>query len=106
MQRPNDSEISSFHFHMTPDSSGSHDVWSGTLKSLAVGLCVFYVGRVLAVWLTVHNVHGFSAFLDNVAAALIAGLMVLLYERSRYLAVYKLRESEDASGWSQIPHLS
>jgi PAS domain S-box-containing protein len=80
---------------MTPDSSGSHDVWSGTLKSLAVGLCVFYVGRELAVWLAVHNVHGFSAFLDNVAAALIAGLVVLLYERSRYLAVYKLRESEE-----------
>jgi len=52
---------------MAPDSRRSH-VWSGTLKSLAVGICVFYVGRELAVWLTVRNVHGFSAFLDNVAA--------------------------------------
>jgi PAS domain S-box-containing protein len=79
---------------MTPDSSESHHVWSGTLKSLAVGLCVFYLGRVLAVWLTAHNVHGFLAFLDNVMAGIVAGLVVLLYERRRQHSIEKLRESE------------
>lgn len=59
-----------------------------------MGLCVFYLGRWVAVWLTVHNVHGFFAFMDNVVAAIAAGLAVLLYERWRQRGVDKLRESE------------
>jgi PAS domain S-box-containing protein len=55
----------------------------------------FYLGRELAVWLTVHNVHGFLAFFDNVVAGIAAGLVVLLYERRRQRAVDKLRESEE-----------
>ena len=80
---------------MTPDSRRSKHVWSGTLQSLAVGLCVFYLGRELAVWLTVHKVHGFLAFLDNVVAGIAAGLVVLLYERRRQRAADKLRENEE-----------
>ena len=79
---------------MAPESRKSQRVWSGTLKSLAVGFCVFYLGRELAVWLTVHNVHGFPAFLDNVVAGIVAGLVVLLYERWRRLGIDKLLESE------------
>ena len=60
-----------------------------------MGLCVFYLGRWLAVWLTVHNVHGFFAFLDNVVAAIAAGFVVLFYERWRQRGVDKLRESEE-----------
>ncbi len=59
-----------------------------------MGLGVFFLGRELAVWLTVHNVHGFLAFFDNVVAGIAAGLVVLLYERSRKHSVDKLRESE------------
>jgi PAS domain S-box-containing protein len=79
---------------MKPDPKRSHHVWSGALKSLGVGLCVFYLGRELAVWLTVRNVHGFSAFLDNVVAAIAAGLVVLLYEHRQQREVGRLRESE------------
>ena len=79
---------------MTPDSRTSKHVWRGTFQSLAVGACVFYLGRELAVWLTVRNVHGFWGFLDNFVAAIAAGLVVLLYERRRQRAVDKLRESE------------
>jgi cation transporter-like permease len=67
-----------FDFHMKPDSIKSPHVWSSTLKSLAVGLCVFCLGSVFAVWLTVHNVHGFLAFFDDVVAGLVAGILVLL----------------------------
>ncbi len=62
-----------------------------------MGLCVFYLGRELAVWLTVHKVHGFLAFLDNVVAGIAAGLVVLLYERRRQSAADKLRENEEQS---------
>jgi PAS domain S-box-containing protein len=68
--------------------------WSGAIKSLAVGLFVFYLGREMAVWLTARNVHGFLAFLDNVLAGIAAGLMVFIYERRRQHGVDKLRESE------------
>jgi PAS domain S-box-containing protein len=79
---------------MTPESRKSMRVWSGTLKSLAVGFFVFYLGREVAVWLTGHNIHGFLAFLDNVVAGFVAGLLVLLYELWRQRGVDKLRESE------------
>jgi len=79
---------------MKTDSKRSPHFWSGTLKSLAVGLCVFCLGSVLAGWLTVHNVHGYLAFLDDVVAGLFAGLLVLLYERGRQRAFDKLRGSE------------
>jgi PAS domain S-box-containing protein len=81
-------------FRMTPDSNKPKHIWSGTLQSLAVGACVFYLGRELAVWLTVRNVHGFWGFLDNLVAAIAAGLLVLVYERQRRRAVDRLRESE------------
>ncbi len=79
---------------MTPDSKKSKHVWGETLQSLAVGLCVFYLGRELAVWLTVHHVHGFLAFLDNVVAGIGAGIAVLICERRRQRAIDTLRESE------------
>ena len=68
---------------MTLDSRRSKHLRGGTLKSLGVGLCVFFLGSGVAVWLTVRNVHGFSLFLDDVLAGVAAGLLVLLYERSR-----------------------
>ena len=68
---------------------------SGTLKVLGFGLCIFYLGRGLAVWLTVHNVHGFLAFLDDSLAGIAIGLAVLLYERRRQHAIDNLRESEE-----------
>jgi len=80
---------------MKPDSKRSPHVWGATLKSLAVGLCVFCLGSVLADWLSVHNVHGYLAFLDDVVAGLFASLLVLLYERGRQRAFDKLRESEE-----------
>ena len=79
----------------TGPSKSSHD-WSGTLKSLGVGVCVFVLGSALAVWLTAHNVRGFWEFLDNALAGIAAGLLVLLYERRRQHAIDKLRESEAA----------
>jgi len=75
-------------------SKWSHGV-SGTLKVLGFGLCIFYLGRGLAVWLTVHNVHGFLAFLDDSLAGIAIGLAVLLYERRRQHAIDNLRESEE-----------
>ncbi len=68
---------------MTPDPRKSHYAWGGTLKSFAVGLCVFSLGSVLAAWLNLHNVHGWLAFMDNILTGIAAGLMVLLYERWR-----------------------
>jgi PAS domain S-box-containing protein len=79
---------------MTPESRESKRIWSGTLKSLALGFCVFYLGHEVAVWLTVHNVHGFLAFLDDVVAGIVAGLLVLLYELWRQRGLDKLLESE------------
>ena len=68
---------------------------SGTLKVLGVGLCIFYLGRGIAIWLTIHNVHGFLAFLDDALAGIAIGLVVLLYERRRQRAIDNLRESEE-----------
>jgi len=79
---------------MTPESRKSKRVWSGALKSLAVGFCVFYLGREVAVWLTVHNIHGFLAFLDDVVAGIVAGVLVLVYELWRQRGGDKLLESE------------
>ena len=79
---------------MKTDSKRSPHFWIGTLKSFAVGLCVFCFGSVLAGWLTVHNVHGYLAFLDDIVAGLFASLLVLLYERGRQLAFDQLRGSE------------
>ena len=63
--------------------------WMLPLKSIAFGVCVFSLGSALAAWLTLHNVHGFLAFVDNFVAGLAAGLMVLLYERWRQREVDK-----------------
>jgi PAS domain S-box-containing protein len=79
---------------MTPDSGKPGHGWSRAIKSLAVGLFVFFLGREMAVWLTARNVHGFSAFLDNVLAGIAASLIVLFYELRRQRGVDKLRESE------------
>jgi PAS domain S-box-containing protein len=79
---------------VTEPSKWSHGV-SGTLKVLGFGLCLFYLGRGLAVWLTVHNVHGFLAFLDDALAGIAIGLAVLLFERRRQRAIDNLRESEE-----------
>ncbi len=75
-------------------SKWTHGV-SGTLKVLGVGFCIFYLGRGIAVWLTVHNIHGFLAFLDDALAGIAIGLVVLLYERRRQRAIDNLRESEE-----------
>ena len=74
---------------MTPYPLKSRRVWMLPLKSVAFGVCVFFLGSALAVWLTLHNVHGFLAFVDNLAAGIAAGLMVLLYERWRQREVDK-----------------
>jgi PAS domain S-box-containing protein len=79
---------------MTPDSGKPRHGSSTVIKSLAVGLFVFFIGREMAVWLTARNVHGFLAFLDNVLAAIAASLVVLLYELRRQRGVDQLRESE------------
>ena len=84
-----------FSFDRTPVSTRSKRIWSGTLQSVVISVCVFYLGRELAVWLNVRSVHGFWGFLDNLAAAIAAGLLVLVYERRRWHAVDKLRESEE-----------
>ena len=65
------------------------DAWMLPLKSVTVGFCVFFLGSASAAWLTLHNVHGFLAFLDNFVAGLAAGLMVLFYERWRQREVDK-----------------
>jgi PAS domain S-box-containing protein len=94
MATPLEAQGGKFPIYMTRDSSKSKRGWRGALTSLALGFCVFYLGRVVAVWLTVHNVHGFSALLDNVAAGAAAGLVVLFYERQRQLGERALLESE------------
>jgi PAS domain S-box-containing protein len=79
---------------MTPDSGKPRHGWGITIKSLAVGIFVFLIGREMAVWLAARNVHGFLAFLDNVLAAIAASLVVLIYELRRQRGVDQLRESE------------
>jgi ABC-type uncharacterized transport system permease subunit len=59
------------------------------LKSVALGFCVFFLGSALAAWLTLHNIHGLLAFVDNFVAGIAAGLMVLFYERWRQRDVDK-----------------
>ena len=68
---------------MTLTPPKSHRTWMLPLKSVAFGTCVFLLGSALAAWLTRHNVHGFLAFVDDLAAGIAAGLVVLLYERWR-----------------------
>jgi hypothetical protein len=74
---------------MTPDPHKTQHAWSGSLKSFAVGFCVFSLGSGLEAWLSLHNVHGFLAFVDNVLTGIAAGLLVLLYERRRQRDVEK-----------------
>jgi hypothetical protein len=66
-----------------------HHAWMLPLKSIAFGFCVFLLGSGLAAWLTLHDVHGFFAFVDNIVAGIAAGVMVLLYERWRQREVDK-----------------
>ena len=80
---------------MTTESSKWSHGWSGAFKSIGASVCVFLLGSGLTVWLNVHNVHGFLAFLDDVIAAICVGFVVLLYERWRQQATDKLRESEE-----------
>lgn len=74
---------------MTPYPRKSRHAWSATLKSFSLGFCVFFLGSVLAAWLSLHNVHGFLAFVDNMVAGIATGLMVLAYERWRQREVEK-----------------
>lgn len=74
---------------MTPSPRISHHAWIVTLKSAALGFCVFLLGSALEAWLSLHNVHGFLAFVDNFLAGIAAGLLVLLYERWRQREVDK-----------------
>ncbi len=66
---------------MKPHSRKSHHAWILPLKGVAFGCCVFFFGSALASWLTLHNVHGLLAFVDNFVAGITAGLIVLPYER-------------------------
>lgn len=68
---------------MIPTSRNARRAWTLPLKSVLVGMCVFFFGSALAAWLTLHNVHGFLAFVDDLAAGISAGLVVLFYERWR-----------------------
>lgn len=79
---------------MTPDSTKSNPSWYRTLRSLAVGLCVFYLGSLVATWLTSHHVHGFSALLDDLVGGLAAGFIVLVYEVRHQQVVDELCASE------------
>ena len=54
-----------------------------SLKSIVFGMFVFVLGSALAAWLTLYNVRGLLALVDNLAAGIAAGLVVLLYERGR-----------------------
>jgi hypothetical protein len=74
---------------MTPSTRRSQHAWIVTLRSVGLGFCVFLFGSASAAWLSHHNVHGFLAFVDNFVAGIIAGLMVLLYERWRQREVDK-----------------
>jgi hypothetical protein len=74
---------------MTVSPNRSHYGWSVTLKSFSLGFCVFFLGSVLAAWLTHQNVHGLLAFVDNIVAGIAAGLLVLIYERWRHREVEK-----------------
>ena len=74
---------------MTPYARKSHHARMSALKSVALGFCVFILGSALAAWLTLHNVHGFWAFVDNFVAGIAVGLMVLVYERWRQREVDK-----------------
>jgi hypothetical protein len=74
---------------MTLDPLKAHNDWGRTLKSFVVGFCVFSLGGVLAAWLTLENVHGLLALADNILSGIIAGFLVLLYERRRQSEVEK-----------------
>ena len=74
---------------MTAYPRESHHARNVTLKSLGLGIGVFFLGSMSAAWLTLHNVHGFLAFVDNFLAGIAAGLIVLLYERWREREVDK-----------------
>jgi len=74
---------------MTLSTGKPRHAWMLPLKSIAFGFCVFLLGSALAEWLTLHDVHGFLAFVDNVVAGIAAGVMVLLYERWRQREVDK-----------------
>ena len=74
---------------MTAYPRKPHHAWTVSLKSVALGLGVFFLGSVSAAWLTLRNVHGWLAFVDNFLAGLAACLIVLLYERWREREVDK-----------------
>lgn len=48
-----------------------------------MGFLVFSLGGALAAWLTLRNVHGWLAFADDILMGIVAGLLVLVYERWR-----------------------
>jgi hypothetical protein len=61
--------------------------WGGTLKSFAVGICVFFLGGATAAWVTWHNIHGLWAFADNILTGIAAGLLVFFYDGWRQSSV-------------------
>jgi hypothetical protein len=68
---------------VTSTARSSYRAWTLPLKSVVFGMCVFFFGSALAAFLTLYDVHGFLAFVDNLAAGIAAGLVVLFYERWR-----------------------
>ncbi len=74
---------------MTQHPDRTQHASGGLLKSLAVGFCVYAFASALAAWLTLHNIHGFLASMDNILSGLACGLIVLLYERWRQRDIQK-----------------
>jgi hypothetical protein len=62
-------------------------------KGFAFGSCLFFTGTLLEWWLTHLNVKGTLLLLDNALMGVVAGLMMLFYERRRQRELQKKAET-------------
>src|SRR3954470_19618857 len=60
---------------------GKHSRWIPPLRSILIGFGFFFLGSLTEFWLQRHTASGLMAILDNALIGIVAGILVLLYER-------------------------
>src|SRR3954462_613267 len=60
---------------------GTSSRWIPPLRSILIGFGFFFLGSLTEFWLQRHTASGLMAILDNALIGIVAGILVLLYER-------------------------
>src|SRR4051812_27718819 len=60
---------------------GKHSRWVPPLRSILIGFGFFFLGSLTDFWLQRHTESGLIVTIDDVLIGIVAGILVLLYER-------------------------